>query len=247
MAEVKLPEFSMPGSSWETIKRIVQAYYAVQGEMESTVEQISRLANISRPVVSKNNNFLRSIGIVQQEKYQLTPLGVRLAAGWAKKDDPTLRVALQEIVSSVEPLKRIVKTVQARAGMSEEGFRTELMIALGLNEKSPGIGNLRTLIELLYESRTIVTDQGQVVFRGYYVGEMKGVEEEKANNPPENPPPSHNGTRGSTKTFQLQNGATLSLSVSADLLAINAEDRKFVLSIVDKIEEYVNARGGKEN
>ncbi len=43
---------------------------------------------------------------------------------------------------------------------------------------------------------------------------------------------------GSTKTIELQNSVKLSLTVSADLFAMAAEDRKFVLSLVEKLEEY---------
>jgi len=49
--------------------------------------------------------------------------------------------------------------------------------------------------------------------------------------------------RGSTKTINLQNGVKLSLAVSADLFAIGAEDRNFVLSLVEKLEEYEAQRG----
>jgi hypothetical protein len=50
--------------------------------------------------------------------------------------------------------------------------------------------------------------------------------------------------RGSTKTIDLQNGAKLSLTVSEDLFAIGAEDRNFVLSLVEKLEEY-EAKGAE--
>jgi hypothetical protein len=43
---------------------------------------------------------------------------------------------------------------------------------------------------------------------------------------------------GSTKTIELGSGAQLSLTVAADLFAISAEDRKFVLALVEMLESY---------
>ncbi len=47
---------------------------------------------------------------------------------------------------------------------------------------------------------------------------------------------------GSAKTVELENGVKVSLTVSADLFAMAAEDRKFVLSLVEKLEEYEATR-----
>jgi hypothetical protein len=57
------------------------------------------------------------------------------------------------------------------------------------------------------------------------------------------PPPALSS--GSTKTVKLQNGVQLSLAVSADLFAMAPEDRRFVLSLVEKLEEYEAACSGK--
>jgi hypothetical protein len=51
-------------------------------------------------------------------------------------------------------------------------------------------------------------------------------------------PPQSAPNRGNTKTIDLKNGVKLSLTVSADLFAMAAEDRKFLLSLVEKLEEY---------
>ena len=51
-------------------------------------------------------------------------------------------------------------------------------------------------------------------------------------------PPVVSRATGSTKTIELRSGAHLSLTVAADLFAISAEDRKFVLSLVEMLEGY---------
>jgi hypothetical protein len=51
-------------------------------------------------------------------------------------------------------------------------------------------------------------------------------------------PPSPVVTAGSTKTIEMRNGVRLSLAVSVDLFAMVAEDRSFVLGLLEKLEEY---------
>ncbi len=43
---------------------------------------------------------------------------------------------------------------------------------------------------------------------------------------------------GSTKSIELQNGVTLSLSTSADTFKMAAEDRRFVVELLEKLEQY---------
>jgi len=175
MNESREAEFVMPRSSWDTVKRIIHAYYAAHEEKESTVESIAKLGGIARPNISLNNNFLRSLGVIEENEYKLTQVGVRLAVGLATKDQSLVTESLQEIINKTEKLRRIVRTVQARGGITEESLRNEAMLALNLNEKSPGLGYLRTVIELLYESGMLKVENGKVSFHGYYVKEIKGA------------------------------------------------------------------------
>jgi hypothetical protein len=180
MAEESAVEFAMPGSSWDMLKRIIKAYYAAQESKEITVESIAKLSGIVRPVISSNNNFLRSIGIVEQSRYKLTPIGVRLAMGLSRDNASVITGALNEIIDKADKLKQIVKTVQARGTMNEDAFRVEMMLMLGLSEKSPGLSRLRTLMDLLYESKILIEREGKVSFHGFYVGEIEGVGDDLA-------------------------------------------------------------------
>ena len=175
-------EFAMPGASWNTVKRIIKAYYAAHEDNQSTVESIATLAGMARPNISRNNNFLRSIGVVEENQFRLTQLGVRLAMGLTKKDQSLVVESLQEIINKTEKLKRIVRTVQARGEITENSLRNEAKLSLNLNEKSPGVGYLRTLVEFMYESRMLELKNGKVSFFGEYAREMKGVGENEHGN-----------------------------------------------------------------
>jgi hypothetical protein len=186
-------EFAMPGSSWEMLKRIIKAYYAAHEDKQSTVESIAKLGGISRPVISLNNNFLRSIGMVEQNEYKLTPVGVRLAIGLARKTTSVVTGALNEIVDKTDKLKKIVKTVQARGTMDEAALKVEMMLVLGLNENSRGFPFLRTLMDLLYESGILLERDGKVSFHGFYVEEIKGATDSLLDHRQPSPPREEQG------------------------------------------------------
>lgn len=46
---------------------------------------------------------------------------------------------------------------------------------------------------------------------------------------------------GTSKTVNLASGGTLTLSATLDLFALNAEDRKFVFELIDRLETYGRA------
>ncbi len=71
-----------------------------------------------------------------------------------------------------------------------------------------------------------------------------GAEEARVNGS-RAPVPQSTLNGGNTKTIELQNSVKLSLTASADFFTIAAEDRKFVLSLVEKLEEYEAMRDGK--
>lgn len=51
---------------------------------------------------------------------------------------------------------------------------------------------------------------------------------------------------GTSKTVRLQSGGTLTLSASLDLFRLNAEDRKFVFDLIDKLDGYQQPSGTEQ-
>ena len=64
MAELKPTRLVMPGSGWDTVKKIIRAYYAVQDQESPKVDDVAKLAGVQRPIISLNNNFLRDVGFL---------------------------------------------------------------------------------------------------------------------------------------------------------------------------------------
>jgi hypothetical protein len=166
--------FQLPGSSWETIKKIIRAFHAAQGQVNPTVASIAKLAGVPRPVVSVNNNFLRSIALLQSDQWKLTELGTRLATGMGLGNQSLVRDALQEVVRGNETLRQLVGILQARSPMKTDRFRAEAVLLFGLNEKSRQLPFVKAVLDLLQDSQAVQISEDEVAFRGYYGGEIKG-------------------------------------------------------------------------
>ena len=147
--------FQMPGNAWPMVKRTVRAYGASQGNKGSAVQTVADLADIQRTVVSANNSFLRSTGILEIESNKLTPLGVRLATGVGIENATVITEALQEIAWTTPVLRQLLSTLQARGPMQTEAFRGQIILMAGLNENSPTLKNVKTLIDMLEEGKLI--------------------------------------------------------------------------------------------
>jgi hypothetical protein len=175
MAESTKNRLQAPGGSWESIKKIIRAYHAVEDNENPTVEDVAKIAGVQRPVVSSNNNFLRSVGILQDNANKLSDVGSRLATGLSVGNQSLVTGALEEVVRSQEGLKYLVGLVRARSNMSVEAFRGEIIMLCGLGADSRNLLFIKTVIDMLQESSIIKVEDDEVIFRGFYVQEMTGV------------------------------------------------------------------------
>lgn len=190
--------FPMPGSSWAMIKKIIVAYSAARDDDNPTVESIANLAGMPRPAVSKNNNFLRAVGLLEADTNKLTEAGSQFATGFELGNDSIVAEALQRIVAETTQLNLLVKVLKARGTMSTEAFNGQVILVMGLHAKSHSLVYIRTLIDLLVESKLIVVNDDGVGLRsGAEIRAGKKREEDEEGNegsaPPPPPPSEHQG------------------------------------------------------
>jgi hypothetical protein len=161
-----LPNFQMPSHGWAMVKRIVRAYGAAQDDETSNVESVARLAGVQRPIVSGNNNFLRSIGILEIDKPKLTSLGVKLATGLGLENESITIDALQDLVRITPIFNQLLNTLRARGSMDPATFKGQIILGAGLRPSSPTLATIKTLTDLLEESRLIEVRDDKVVLGG---------------------------------------------------------------------------------
>jgi hypothetical protein len=148
------------------VKRIVRAYGAAQDDETSNVESVAKLAGVQRPIVSANNNFLRSLGILEIDKSKLTLFGVKLATGLGLENESITTEALQDVVRNTPVFFQLLNTLRARGSMEVAAFKGQVILAVGLKPNSRALATIRTLIDLLEESQLVEIRDDKVFLVG---------------------------------------------------------------------------------
>jgi len=156
MPEDKL--LSLPGSSWETVKKIIRAFYAVQNEENPRLEAIARYAAVPRPVISMNNNFLRSVNIVRPDQWKLTDMGLRYVTALRMNNASMAREELEEIVRSNPLLDQLLKLLLARVEMKVDTFKAEALLRLAIAPDDRQAMFFKPIFDMLLDAGLVVID-----------------------------------------------------------------------------------------
>ena len=184
---------AMPEGSWATIKKIIRGYYAKRDSAEVKVQDVATAANLSRPLISSNNNFLKYLGILEQDSYRLTPLGSEFALALVRNDIETQAYALRRLVEQVPSIKKLFEVVEARGGISADAFKTQVLMVWNLDPQDRRVMWLGTLLEILQESGLLFVDDDAIRPGGRaYLPPSNGLKVE----PPKREPNMHTGSLG---------------------------------------------------
>ena len=157
-------KLALPGSSWDTVKKIVRAYLAASNVDSLSVRAIARLAGVHRPVVSMNNNFLRSVGIVRLDDWKLTEIGTRYATGLEMGNDSMASESLAEAALGNPVISQLIGIVRARGELKVETFKGETLIRLGIAAQSRQAQFVKPLLDMLQEAKLIKVSDDLITF-----------------------------------------------------------------------------------
>jgi hypothetical protein len=149
---------ALPGSSWETVKKIIRAFYAVQNEEMPRLEAIARYAALPRPVVSMNNNFLRSVNVVRSDQWKLTDIGLRYATALQMNNASMAQETLSDIVRSNPLLNQLLMLLLARGEMKADTFKAEALLRLTLSPNERQAQFVKPVFDMLEDAGLIKVD-----------------------------------------------------------------------------------------
>jgi len=172
---------ALPGSSWETVKKIILAFYAASNEEDAKLETIANYANVQRPVVSMNNNFLRSVGIVRADQWKLTDKGLRYATALRMANTSMAQETLADIAKGNPILNQLVRLLLARGEMNVDTFKAEAMLRLIIAPNDRQAQFVRPLLDMLQDA-ALIRIEGDTVC----LGNTHGLTEKES--PPPKPP-----------------------------------------------------------
>jgi predicted transcriptional regulator len=151
---LKLAGFGLPESPYDTIKAILRAMSKLGGAgTQVTNQQVAETAGISSRVVSGNNRFLLSTGIISRtgSTFSLTDKGVQLALAIDYSDLEESSRAWRSIASDNDFLKKILGAVDIRGGMTPTEFTQYIARTAGAPNEPDFIRGAKAISDILIE------------------------------------------------------------------------------------------------
>lgn len=155
-------DIRLPRSSFDEVKKILKGY-AHLGENIS-LDAAAKLLGMNKSVVSGNNPFLASIGLLEGSRVKnLTPLGAKLARAIQHARQEDTKKYLQEVVANSEFLSNLISTVRIKNGMTEDDLVSHILYVSDQNPNKRNKTGSRTIVDLLLESGLLEQKDGKIV------------------------------------------------------------------------------------
>jgi hypothetical protein len=165
---MKVDEFQLPASGYETLARIIQGYLRAGAAGHSTpLSAVADATAMRVPDISANNGFLSSVGVVVKEggSYRLTSEGAQLATvlGYqGELADAQVQAAWNGLVSKNDFLMRVLSAVQIRREMDSEAFAQHIALTAGVPYSQRSLTGARAIVEILLTAGMLVKRDGAV-------------------------------------------------------------------------------------
>jgi hypothetical protein len=154
--------FKLPGSSYGELAKIIRAYG--DAPEEAALKDVADRAAIDQTVVSRNNGFLLSVGIVEGgNKKKLTSRGRVLAKALDFEMPDEIATAWRGIVDENDFLRKIVSAVRIRGGMELSALRSHIAYTAGASKKPASMAGAGSVIDALRVAGMLRDEDGKIV------------------------------------------------------------------------------------
>jgi len=156
-------KFSLPGSSLDILKKIIQGYY--KADKKCDLDSIAKLVRINRTTLSSNNKFLLEVGIIEgKRKKGITESGKKLGHAIEHNQQRDVREILGKIIQNNKFLSDLVTTVRIEVDkLTPEKFAEHILYASGLNKTKDNETGARTVMDILLSSELVNEVGGKIM------------------------------------------------------------------------------------
>lgn len=150
-------KFKLPGSSYDELCKIIQAY--AKTDKPSSLKEITQQAGLHETIVSRNNKFLLSTGLIEGGKEKAsTERGKNLGLALLHSKPEEIQNAWRGIVEENEFLSKMVSAIRIRKGMDTLNLRSHIAYSAG-QPKTPSImAGAGAVVEILSTSGLVVRE-----------------------------------------------------------------------------------------
>ncbi len=164
--------FKLPRSSYEELCKIIRAYGRVS--KPASLDEVNALAGVGATVISANNLFLTSVGVIEGGKAKAaTQKGKDLAAALEHEIPEEIRNQWSRVVQENEFLSKMRTAVQIRRSMEASSLEAHIAYSAGEPKTGQVMTGARTVIDILRAADAITEKDGQLV-PGARIGTLAG-------------------------------------------------------------------------
>ena len=158
-----MPEetFRLPKSSYEELVKVIRAYGVSDAEV--SLAELKQASGMHESIISSNNPFLSSMGIIEGGKLKKTTAkGRGLAMALQHNIADQIGANWRDIVLSSEFLRKMVTAVSIRGGMEYSALQSHIAYSLEEPKKSNVMAGAGAVIEILKIAGLLADDDGKL-------------------------------------------------------------------------------------
>ena len=159
-----MPEetFRLPKSSYDELVKIVQAYGS--SGPSANLEEVAQSSAMDRTIISRNNAFLISVGIVEGGKAKgITEKGKALAHALRYAVPEDIASHWRDIVTASEFLQKMVSAVSIRGGMEDSALKSHIAYSAGEPKSTFVMAGAGAVVEILKIAGLVKEQDGKLV------------------------------------------------------------------------------------
>jgi hypothetical protein len=142
--------------------KIIQAYGKVS--KPAPLEEITQISGVHHTIVSRNNGFLLSVGIIEGGKTKApTPLGTRLALALGHNIPEEISSVWREAIQANEFLMKMLSAVRIRKGMDLGTLQGHIAYSAGELKTQRTTAGANAVIDILRAAGLVVEEDGRIV------------------------------------------------------------------------------------
>jgi hypothetical protein len=152
----------LPRSSYEELCKIIQAYGLLT--RAGSLDDVAARAGMSKTVISANNLFLSSIGLIEGGKAKApTPKCTELAAALTHDIPDEIQRQWARVVQENEFLNKMALAVRIRRSMEASSLEAHIAYSAGEAKSSQVMTGARAVIDILRAAGVVKQQDGQLV------------------------------------------------------------------------------------
>jgi len=151
----------LPRSSYGELTKIIIAYS--KRSKPANLEDIQSTSGIDRTAVSRNNAFLKYIGVIEGgQKKNITDRGAELAQALGYENQDEIQRVWRSVIEDNEFLSRMVQAVQVRKGMEWDDLRKHIAYSAGEPKAYGPLTGAAAVVEILKTAGLVYIEEDMV-------------------------------------------------------------------------------------